>query len=152
MSAPGFRTRYLTDTVSTASPGRLLVMLYDRLLLDLSQGEAALRGGDRELASDRLIHAQDILLELRGALDLTGWSGAPGLAQLYSFLLTDLIKANIRQDADRVAGCRELVRPLAEAWHQAVFGADQSSAGAPAGDDQAGGGTAPRLRMAAGLG
>lgn len=152
MSAPALRARYLTDTVTTASPGRLLVMLYDRLLLDLSQGEAALRAGEREMASDRLIHAQDILLELRGCLDVTGWTGAPGLAQLYSFLLTELIKANIRREPDRVAGCRDLVEPLAQAWHQAALGADQGSTAPTGGDPGSGGDTAPRLRMAAGLG
>lgn len=147
MTSPALRARYLADTVSTASPARLLVMLYDRLLLDLSQGEAALRSGEREMASDRLIHAQDIVLELRASLDVTGWAGAPGLAQLYSYLLTELIRANVRQDADRVAGCRELVQPLAEAWRAAALGADVPAVAATAGVSTPG-----PLRMAAGLG
>jgi flagellar secretion chaperone FliS len=146
MSTPALRARYLADTVSTASPARLLVMLYDRLLLDLSQGEAALRAGEREMASDRLIHAQDIVLELRASLDVTGWTGAPGLAQLYSFLLTELIRANVRQEPDRVAGCRDVVQPLAEAWRQAALGSERSG-----GTPGAGAPTTP-VRMAAGLG
>lgn len=37
MTSPALRNRYLNDSVSTASPGRLLVMLYDRLVLDVAQ-------------------------------------------------------------------------------------------------------------------
>jgi flagellar protein FliS len=121
MTSPAMRARYLADTVATASAPRLLVMLYDRLLLDLAQGEAALRTGDRQAASTVLLHAQDIVLELRGALDVTAWDGAAGLAQLYGFVLTELIRANVRADADRVAACRSIVGPLAEAWREAAL-------------------------------
>jgi flagellar protein FliS len=148
MTPTALRARYLTDTVSTASPARLLVMLYDRLLLDLSHGEAALRTGDRETASDRLIHAQEILLELRGSLDVTGWVGAPRLAQLYSFLLTQLIQANVRREPDRVASCRDLVQPLAEAWREAAFGSDPASALAASGTRVGGANTVTPIRPA----
>ena len=120
MTSPALRDRYLADTVSTASPGKLLVMLYDRLVLDLAQGEEAVRAGDRERSAERLTHAQEIILELRTTLDLDAWSGAPGLADLYGFLLTELIGANVSRDADRIAACRALVEPLRDAWREAV--------------------------------
>lgn len=120
MSSPALRDRYLAESINTASPGRLLIMLYDRLVRDLAQGEEALREGDREQAGDKLTHAQEIVLELRTTLDLDAWSGAPGLANLYGFLLTELIGANIARDADRVAACRGLVEPLRDAWREAV--------------------------------
>ncbi len=37
MSAAALRARYLGDAVATASPQQLLVMLYDRLALDLER-------------------------------------------------------------------------------------------------------------------
>ncbi len=120
MTSPALRDRYLADTVSTASPGKLLVMLYDRLVLDLVQGEEAMRAGDRERSTERLTHAQEIILELRTTLDLDAWSGAPGLANLYGFLLTELIGANVGRDADRIAACRALVEPLRDAWREAA--------------------------------
>jgi flagellar secretion chaperone FliS len=112
--------RYLQDSVNTASPGKLLVMLYDRLIMDLHQGEEALQAGNREQANDKLNHAQEIILELRTTLDVDAWAGAPGLASLYGFLLTELIGANIARDAVRVASCRALVEPLRDAWREAV--------------------------------
>jgi len=123
MTSPHLRDRYLQDSINTASPGRLLVMLYDRLVLDLVQGEEALRAGQRETAHERITHAQDIILELLTSLDVEAWSGAPGLASLYSFLITELIGANVGRDADRVASCRRLVEPLRDAWREAAAAA-----------------------------
>ncbi len=123
MTSPALRDRYLADSVSTASPGKLLVMLYDRLVMDLVQGEEAVRAGDRDRSAERLTHAQEIILELRTTLDLDAWSGAPGLANLYGFLLTELIGANIGRDADRIAACRGLIEPLRDAWREAAAAA-----------------------------
>jgi flagellar protein FliS len=120
MTTPILRERYLADSISTASPGKLLVMLYDRLVMDLVHGEQALRDGGREQASERLQHAQEIILELRTTLDVAAWSGAPGLANLYGYLLTELIGANVRGEADRVAVCRSLIEPLRDAWREAA--------------------------------
>ena len=120
MTSPALRDRYLADSVNTASPGKLLVMLYDRLVMDLIQGEEAIRAGDREQAAERLTHAQEIILELRTTLDLDAWTGAAGLANLYGFLLTELIGANVGRDADRVAACRGLIEPLRDAWREAA--------------------------------
>lgn len=120
MTAPLTRNRYLADSVATASAGRLLVMLYDRLVLDLSQAEERLHGGDRAGAGERLLHAQEIVAELRSSLDVTAWEGGPGLSALYGFLLTELVGANIRGDAERTAACRALVEPLRDAWREAV--------------------------------
>ena len=123
MTSPHLRDRYLQDSINTASPGKLLLMLYDRLVLDLMQAEEALRGTDREQAHEKLTHAQEIVLELRTSLDVEAWSGAPALANLYGFVLTELIGANIARDADRVASCRKLLEPLRDAWREAAAAA-----------------------------
>jgi flagellar protein FliS len=130
MTSPALRERYLGDSVSTASPGRLLVMLYERLVLDIARAEAALRTGDRELASGKLLHAQEIVLELRATLNMDAWDGAAGLAQIYGFLLGELIGSNVNADADRAASCRTLVEPLLDAWRQAAAAPADAAAGA----------------------
>jgi flagellar protein FliS len=123
MTAPHLRDRYLQDSIDTASPAKLLLMLYDRLVLDLMKGEESLRAGDREESHERLTHAQEIVIELRTSLDVDAWSGAPALANLYGWMLTELIGANIARDADRVAACRALVEPLRDAWREAAAAA-----------------------------
>jgi flagellar protein FliS len=123
MTAPHLRDRYLQDSINTASPGKLLLMLYDRLILDLMQAEEALRANDREIAHEKITHAQEIVIELRISLDLESWSGAPGLANLYGYLLTELIGANIAKDPERVAVCRGFLEPLRDAWREATAAA-----------------------------
>ncbi|MEU4687275.1 flagellar export chaperone FliS [Actinoplanes sp. NPDC023714] len=120
MTAPNLRDRYLQETINTASPAKLLIMLYDRLILDLGLGAEAFRNGDHELGSAKVMHAQEIVMELQITLDVNAWDGAPGLASLYGFILTELIGANIRRDADRVDGCRKLLEPLRDAWREAA--------------------------------
>jgi len=114
------RTRYLADTVATATPSRLLVMLYDRLVLDVDRAESALRRGDRAGASAQLVHAQDIVAELISSLDVDAWSGAAGLQSLYTFLLSELIETNMTADPERAVACRAIIAPLQEAWQAAA--------------------------------
>jgi flagellar secretion chaperone FliS len=118
---PAFRERYLADSTATASPARLLVMLYDRLVLDLQRGEQSLLAEGRAAASEHLQHAQEIIMELWTSLDLDAWDGARGLASIYSFLLTELVQANVAGDAARVKTCRGLVEPLRDAWREAAI-------------------------------
>ncbi|WP_250003387.1 flagellar export chaperone FliS [Actinoplanes sp. M2I2] len=120
MTAPNLRNRYLQDSIETASPAKLLMMLYDRLVLDLVQGEEAIRAKQIENAHEKLSHAQEIVMELQVSLDVEAWSGAPGLANLYTYLITELIGANIAKDAERVAVCRGFVEPLRDAWREAA--------------------------------
>jgi flagellar protein FliS len=128
-TSPALRTRYLHDSVATASPARLLIMLYERLVLDLTQAESALLAGDRATAGPRLLHAQEIIAELHGSLRLDVWDGAAHLADIYGFLLNELVAANVNADAHRVAACRSLVEPLLDAWRQAAV--EVAAAAAP---------------------
>lgn len=127
-TSPSIRERYLADSIATAAPAKLLVMLYDRLVLDLNRGEEMLRAGDRNGASLQLLHAQDIVLELRTSLNTDVWDGAAGLARIYTFILTELIGANVHADADRVAACRDLMEPLRDAWREAAMSASAVAA------------------------
>jgi len=112
------RTRYVTDAVSTASPARLLTMLYDRLLLDLDRAGDALAAGTP--AREHLDHAQDVVAELMSTLDAGAWDGGERLMSIYGYVLSELLQAELTGDAERVTGCRRLLEPLAIAWHEAA--------------------------------
>jgi len=115
------RSRYTADAVETASPARLLVMLYDRLVLDLVNAESFAVRRDFERMGNELQHAQDIVLELRTSLDLDAWDGAAGLSALYTWIYSELVAANVQRDPARIAACRGLVEPLRDAWRQAAL-------------------------------
>jgi flagellar protein FliS len=120
MSTASLRSRYLGDSVATASPQRILVMLYDRLVLDLERAEIALDTGDRTEAAAQIQHAQDIVFELRESLRVDAWEGGPRLAALYTWMITELVQAGVKRDRNRVAACRQIAEPLRDAWRQAA--------------------------------
>jgi flagellar protein FliS len=114
------RNRYAEDAVLTVSPAKLVLMLYDRLVKDLVDAEEAIGARNVPDASDKLLHAQDIIMELHSGLKPELWSGGPGLASLYLWLHAELISANVAKDARRVAGARKMIEPLRDAWHEAA--------------------------------
>lgn len=120
MNAANFRAQFLNDSVLSASPARLLTMLYDRLVLDLDRAEKAQREGDRVEAQSQLSHAQDIVSELLATLKVDAWEGASQLASVYTYLLTEIVSASISGDAEQTAACRALVDPIRQAWHEAA--------------------------------
>ncbi len=113
------KARYAGDASQTASPARLLTMLYDRLVLDLNIGHDAMLRGDVATCGERLAHASDILLELHSTLDTDLWPEGKPLAALYVWLVKELLQARLRNQPERVAACRDLVAPLRDAWHSA---------------------------------
>ena len=114
------RAAYMDASIATASPARLLVMLYERLVLDVQRGLEAQQRQDYQETHRQLTHAQDIIMELHSGLKPELWSGGPALASLYLWLHGELIAANVAKDAARVAGARKLIEPLRDAWHEAA--------------------------------
>ena len=121
MMKPNARAAYLDASIATASPARLLVMLFDRLVLDVRRGLEAQRHCDVEETHKHLTHAQDILLELASSLRPDEFKGGYELASLYSFLHRQLVMANIRKDASITDEVLTLVTDLCETWRQAAL-------------------------------
>lgn len=118
---PTARSTYVAASVQTASPARLLVMLYDRLVLDCRRALDFQRAGDHAVAHEQLVHAQEIVVELQTSLNTDLWDGATQLDSIYSHLRVQLVQANIRRDPAATEHCLELVTGLAEAWREAAM-------------------------------
>ena len=114
------RSRYNRDAILSATPVRLLTMLYDRLLLDLNRAEAAQLRQDWQVASDNLIHAQAIVSELSTSLNIDAWDGGEGLFALYTYVSTAMMGANTNRDPARTRECIALLEPLRQTWHEAA--------------------------------
>lgn len=114
------RSRYNRDAILSATPVRLLTMLYDRLLLDLNRAETAQLAQDWAASSENLLHAQAIVSELTTSLNVEAWDGGEGLFALYTYVSTAMIGANTHRDAARTRECIELLEPLRQTWHEAA--------------------------------
>jgi flagellar protein FliS len=114
------RETYLAASVSTATPSQLLVMLYERLVLDVQRAIDAMRRGEPSQAHGPLLHAQEIVLELNASLKVDAWDGARGLASLYDYLHSELVKANVAKDLKTAEFCLHLVTALRDTWRDAA--------------------------------
>ena len=111
MNTDELRTRYLRERVLTASPAQRVVMLYDRLTLDLTRAAAA----STAQPSEHIDHAMQIVAELRSSLHESVGQPGDNLAAIYGYLLRELIA--IRGGATaRLAGITEIVETLRSAW------------------------------------
>jgi flagellar protein FliS len=119
MYPPNARRRFVTDGISVVPGGRLLIMLYERLMRDLDDASAAIASGSVPAAHEALTHGQAIVDELRYALDPAVWDGAHQLGEIYGWLSAQLLDANLRKDAEAVAACRPVVLSLLETWTEA---------------------------------
>ena len=114
------RAQYNQDAILSASPNRLLTMLFDRLMLDLQRAEAAQSEQDWNRASGYLIHAQDIVAELAGTLDVERWDGGQNLLAIYLFSSTKLVSANVEHSIERTREVITIMEPLRQTWHEAA--------------------------------
>src|SRR5476651_1839342 len=119
MNRTMLRAAYVSNSVDPMSPARMIVALYDRLVVDLERAEQAIAEADPPTAHTCLLHAQAIVSELHDSLAAGHWPAARALKDIYVFLLFELVAANVDKDATRVAQCRVLVTPLCDAWREA---------------------------------
>ncbi|HWJ81085.1 MAG TPA: flagellar export chaperone FliS [Nocardioides sp.] len=117
------RAAYVGNSVSTASPARLLVMLVERLVLDVERGLRAQVDGDFHEAHRHLVHAQDIVVELQTSLDVDKMPGGQELASLYEYLRTRLVTANVRRAPAATQQALVIARHLCDTWRQAAMAA-----------------------------
>jgi flagellar protein FliS len=121
MSAPPATptAAYRQSSVLTATPGQLVVMLYDGCLRFLHQAAYAMREGDRLRAGDRLRRAEAIVGELLVTLDHEqGGEIAVRLQAIYVFARRQLVEARREQDAAMVDAVAGLLAELRGSWAQ----------------------------------
>jgi flagellar protein FliS len=107
---------YTEASVMTASPERLVVMLYDGAIRFLHQSAAALRAGRRDTARERLRRAQAVIDELSRSLDMSQGEVAVGLRAIYSFCSRHLIDSTLHADPAGYEKVAELLSGLRESW------------------------------------
>lgn len=117
------QSAYRENSVATASPARLLVMLVERLVLDGERALAAQESGEWAAAHQHLLHAQDIVAELEASLDVDRMPGGRQLAALYQFLRQSLVEANVRRNPVLTGQALELSRQLCNTWREAAMAA-----------------------------
>lgn len=123
-AAPRRGSRYRETEVLSATPGELVVLVYDHLLASLLRARAAIGTKDLEGRVTELGRARDAVAELLATLDREqGGAVADQLAALYAFFLSELSSLGVDPRVDRVDRIVAMVRELREAFVGAQHGA-----------------------------
>jgi flagellar secretion chaperone FliS len=130
---PNPASAYKTQAVQTATGPQLLLMLCDRLAVDIARADVALVANNNKAANDELQHAQKIVRMLRNALQPDVFTGGQQLLSVYVFLENHLIEANLQKDLAAVRECAALVQPIHEAWTRAVRAHERDDVGSHVG-------------------
>jgi flagellar protein FliS len=110
--------QYTSHAAQTATPGQLVVMLYDGFLRFCAQGRAAFDAGDVGTSGSRFTRAQDIVTELRVTLDMTQGEIATNLASLYEYVGEKLTAGRLRRDMAEIDEAVRVMSDLRGAWVQ----------------------------------
>jgi flagellar protein FliS len=104
--------------VNTASPHRLVCMLFEGLCDSLDRARGAMAAGDIEAKGAAISKAVRIVEEgLRSALNQKdGGALAHDLNELYQYINKRLTYANAKNDVAAIEECRRLITPIKEAW------------------------------------
>jgi flagellar protein FliS len=110
---------YKQQSILTATPGQLVVMLYDGCLRFLHQAAFAMRGGDVVESNARLSRAEAIIEELHSTLDMEkGGVVASRLQGIYVFCSKHLLEARLNREPENIEKVSELLSELRDAWAQ----------------------------------
>lgn len=117
MSTPNPYSQYLRTSVETASPTKLVVMLYDGAIKFLLKAVPAVESKNYTEQNLYLTKAQKIIAHLYGTLDYEkGGNVAVSLSSTYIKMYDMLTAAHIKDDVNRVNKVIHSLRELREAW------------------------------------
>jgi flagellar protein FliS len=128
MSNP-YLKQYQKTQIETASPEKILIMLYDGAIQFLNKAKVGIGNSNIEETHNNIIGAQRIIAEFMNTLDIeNGGDVAKNLYSLYEYLHYRLIQANIKKDVEIIEEVLVHLKDLKNTWEQAIRIAAQEKA------------------------
>ena len=117
MSYGNYAQEYRKNAVIGASPVQLVVMLYDGALKFMEQGKVSMAARDIQKQNHYIQKAQRIVMELMSSLDMVkGGEIAKNLLALYTYVLEELVSANIEDRSECLDRAMRTLTELRESW------------------------------------
>ncbi|WP_105616941.1 flagellar export chaperone FliS [Vallitalea okinawensis] len=110
---------YKNNSVLTASPEELTLMLYEGAIKFSNQAIVAIEQKDIQRTHNLIIRVEDIISELRVTLN-KDYPIAEQLDQIYDYLLRRLTEANFKKDKEIIEEVNEHIRELRDTWKEAM--------------------------------
>lgn len=126
---------YRDTNVKTASQGKLIVLLYEETIRQLTAAssyftpDGKIGASHIEKFNANILKVQEIITELQVSLDMErGGEIAKSLMALYVYFKNELLDANIKRDRKKIDFVRNMMTQLCDAWRTTA----NSTANAPA--------------------
>jgi flagellar secretion chaperone FliS len=110
---------YQQNSVNTASPGELTLMLYNGCLKFIHQAKKAIEEKNIEMKNTNIQKAQTIIQELMVTLNMD-IEVSKNMMSLYDFMNRRLMEANIKNDASILAEVEGLVTEFRDTWKEVI--------------------------------
>jgi flagellar secretion chaperone FliS len=110
---------YQQNSVNTASPGELTLMLYNGCLKFIMLGKKAIEAGNTEVKNTNIIKAQTIIRELMVTLNMDA-DVSKDMMSLYDFMNRRLIEANMKNDVSALEEVEGLVTEFRNTWKEVI--------------------------------
>jgi flagellar protein FliS len=115
--------RYRDAELACASPGQLVVMLFDKILLTLRRARLAIEARRIEDRVEQLLKANEMITELRLSLDFEqGGAISQNLDALYAFSLRQLFEASRTPDVAKVDTVVRIMSELRDGFATVLAG------------------------------
>jgi flagellar protein FliS len=111
---------YIENMVKTASPAKLIELLYSKAISLLKESIPLIDGKDLEKANEKIKRVQDIVSELNLSLNMEkGEAIAQNLRALYNYIYQKLLEANLKKDSKPLHEVLDLMESLNSVWKDA---------------------------------
>ncbi|MCA1055313.1 flagellar export chaperone FliS [Rossellomorea aquimaris] len=112
-------TAYQNNSVNTASPGELTLMLYNGSLKFLNIAKKAIEDKNIELKNTNIQKVQAIVNELMVTLNMD-LEVSKNMMSLYDYLNRRLAEANVKNDLSILEEIEEFLTDFRDTWKQVV--------------------------------
>ncbi|WP_182199656.1 flagellar export chaperone FliS [Paraliobacillus salinarum] len=110
---------YKNNSVNTASPGELTLMLYNGCLKFLKQAKKNINESDFEKKNVNIQKAQNIINELMVTLNQDTDIGKQMLP-IYDYINYSLMQANVKNDISKLEEAYGLVEEFRDSWKEVL--------------------------------
>ena len=110
---------YKENTVTTASPGDLTLMLYNGCLKFIKQGRQAILDKNIEEKNTSLLKVQEIIRELMATLNME-YEISHQMMLMYDYILNRLIEANVNNNLEALDEASSHIKEFRDTWQQVI--------------------------------
>lgn len=117
----GYMKHYQDTQFHTASPEKILIMLYDGAIRFCRQAVVAMDNNDKTVQNEKIARTMAIISEFVTSLNHEiGGEIARDLDALYGFILRELTRANVENDRKALETVDNLLSGLRDTWVEAA--------------------------------